>query len=466
MMKSFLIFAICFAAVAGPMAAGAAEKPNVLFIAIDDMNHWVGHLGRHGQAKTPHIDRLAQQGVAFAQAYCTAPACKPSRASLMSGLRPSTTGCYMNDQDWRSGIGDDKLLNTQFAAAGYRVYGAGKIYHNTEPAGTWHEYFVGHEKARRHPEAKDDGVGGIRFYPLENSDEDMVDYAVVDFGLKKLQEKSDKPFFLAIGLKKPHMPFSVPKKWFDQFPLDTIELPPHRDDDLDDVPPAGVKMARPQGDHAKIVKSGRWKEAVQAYLATMAFADAQVGRLLDGLEASPHRDNTIVVLWSDHGWSLGEKSHWRKFALWEEPTRSVCVWRAPGVTQAGGVCRRPIDFTAIYPTLCELTALAPPEHLEGRSIVSLLKDPQAAWDQPALITYGRKNHAVRTEGWRYIRYDNGDEELYDVAADPLEYVNLAKDGKYAAQIAELAKWLPATDAPRLPKLAAERRKGKKAQRSP
>ena len=222
------------------------------------------------------------------------------------------------------------------------------------------------------------GVGGIKFYPLANRDEEMPDYKVVSYGLEKLKEKSDSPFFLAIGLVKPHMPFSVPKKWFDMFPLDSIELPPHREDDLDDIPPAGVKMARPNGDHAKIVKSGRWKEAVQAYLATIAFCDAQVGRLLDGLEASPYRDNTIVVLWSDHGWSLGEKSHWRKFALWEEPTRTVFVWKVPGVTQPGGVCQRPVDFTCVYPTLCELTGLPLPDHLDGRSIVPLLKDPATA----------------------------------------------------------------------------------------
>ena len=221
---------------------------------------------------------------------------------------------------------------------------------------------------RRHPDARDDGVGGIKFYPLANSDEEMPDYGVVSYGLEKLKEKSDKPFFLAIGLVKPHMPFTVPKKWFDLFPLDTIQLPPHREDDLDDVPPAGVKMAGPAGDHAKIVASGRWKEAVQAYLATIAFCDSQVGRLLDGLEKSPDRDNTIVCLWSDHGWSLGEKSHWRKFALWEEPTRTVFAWKVPGVTQPKRVCGRPVDYTVIYPTLLALTGQAQPSHLEGRSI--------------------------------------------------------------------------------------------------
>lgn len=439
-----------------------APRPNVLFIAIDDLNHWVGHLGRNSQTKTPNIDRLAKLGVTFTKSYCTAPACNPSRASLMSGQRPSTTGCYINGQNWRPGISEDKLLNTQFAQAGYRVYGAGKIYHGAgDRGGDWTDYFPGKGNTRRHPEAKDDGVGGIQFYPLANSDAEMPDYSVVSYGLEKLNEKSDKPFFLAIGLVKPHMPFSVPKKWFDMFPLDSIELPPYREDDLSDVPSAGLKMAGADGDHAKIVKSGRWKEAVQAYLATIAFCDSQVGRLLDGLEKSPHRDNTIVCLWSDHGWSLGEKSHWRKFALWEEPTRTVFVWKVPGVTRSGGTCGRTVDYTSIYPTLCELTGLRQPKHLDGRSFAPLLKDPQAKWDLPAITTHGFKNHTVRTENWRYIRYANGDEELYDEAADPLEYTNLANRTEYASCKLELAKLLPKTDAPNLPGAGSEGEGGKK-----
>lgn len=448
--RLLLLFAVALLVPNAPVAHGA-DRPNVLFIAIDDLNHWVGHLGRNQQTKTPNIDRLAKQGVTFTRAYCTAPACNPSRASLMSGQRPSTTGCYLNSQNWRPGISEDKLLNSHFAKAGYRVYGAGKIYHGAaDRGGEWTDYFPGKGTPKRHPDAKDDGVGGIQFYPVAESDEEMPDYGVVSYGIEKLQEPSDKPFFLAVGLVKPHMPWSVPKKWYDQFPLESIELPPHRADDLDDVPSAGVKMAGPQGDHAKMVASGRWKEAVQAYLATIAFCDAQVGRLLDALEKSPHRDNTIVCLWSDHGWSLGEKSHWRKFALWEEPTRTVFVWKVPGVTTAGGVCERTIDYGNIYPTVCELTGLPRPAHLDGESFAKLLKDPAAPWDRPAITTHGRKNHTVRSEGWRYIRYANGEEELYDESADPLEYRNVADLTEFADRKAALVKWLPQTDAPDLP----------------
>ncbi|MDO8543014.1 MAG: sulfatase [Opitutaceae bacterium] len=450
---------------AGLCATRAATRaqPNVLFIAIDDLNHWVGHLGRNPQTKTPHIDRLAKQGVAFTKAYCTAPACNPSRASLMSGLRPSTTGCYLNAQNWRPGISEEKLLNSHFVRAGYRVFGSGKIYHGAgDRGGEWTDYFVppgGNLKL--HPSAKDDGVGGIKFGPLANRDEEMPDFHVATYCIEKLKEKHDRPFFLTAGFVKPHMPFSVPKKWFDQFPLDTIQLPPHREDDLDDIPAAGRRMARPEGDHAQIVKSGRWKEAVQAYLATIAFLDSQVGRVLDALERSTYRDNTIVVLWSDHGWSLGEKSHWRKFALWEEPTRTVFVWKVPGMTNPGGLSGRPVDFTSIYPTVCALTGVRPPAHLEGRDISALLKNPQAAWDVPAITTHGFKNHTVRSEGWRYIRYENGDEELYDSAADPLEYTNLANRPENTARKTALAKWLPKTDAPNLPGAGGGEGEGKK-----
>lgn len=444
----------------------APSRPNVLFIAVDDLNHWVGHLRRNPQTRTPNIDRLASTGVTFTRAYCAAPVCNPSRAALMSGLRPSTSGVYDNGQDWKPVIAKELTLTTQFLRAGYDVFGAGKIYHaSAHRQGEWTDYFIpAGGGLKRHPSAADDGVGGIKFCPLANDDEDMPDYKVVNYGLEKLQATHDKPFFLAIGLVKPHMPFSVPKKYFDQFPLDSIELPPYREDDLADVPPGGVKMAKPDGDHARIVASGRWKEAVRAYLATIAFCDAMVGRLLDGLEKSPHRENTIVVFWGDHGWHLGEKHHWRKFALWEEATRAPLVWSVPGLTKAGGVCRRPVDFMSIYPTLCDLAGISIPDHVEGPSIRSLLADPESAWDRPALTTYHRNNHSLRSERWRYIRYADGGEELYDHDADEYEWTNQAGDPKHASIKAQLAESLPEVNQAELPrdeqpKRAAARRKG-------
>jgi arylsulfatase A-like enzyme len=201
-------------------------------------------------------------------------------------------------------------------------------------------------------------------------------------------------------------------------------------------------MARPDGDHATILKSGRWKDAVQAYLATITFCDAMVGRLIDGFDQSAYKDNTIICLWSDHGWQLGEKQHWRKFALWEEATRAPYLWVVPGVTKAGDVCHRTVDYMQIYPTLCDLAGLPTPKHVQGVSIRGLLENPDATWDQPAVTTWLYQNHAVRTEDWRYIRYADGGEELYHNAADPLEWTNLANRPEHARIKADLAKWLP------------------------
>ena len=411
------------------------------------------------------MDRIAESGITFTRACCAAPACNPSRAALMSGMRPSSTGVYDNGQDWKPVIGKDKTLTTQFLNAGYNVYGAGKIYHSSvHRDGEWTEYLEksGGSKLTLHSSAKNDGVGGIKFGPLANSDEDMPDYKVVSYGLEKLNAKHDKPFFLAIGIVKPHMPFSVPKKYFDMFPLAAIELPPHREDDLKDVPPAGIKMARPNGDHAQMLKSGRWKEAVQAYLATIAFCDAQVGRLIDGLNKSAYRDNTVVVLWGDHGWHLGEKHHWRKFALWEEAARMPLIWSMPGLTKGGGVCERPVDLMTIYPTLCDLAGVPIPSHVEGLSIRPLLADPQAKWEQPAITTFHRNNHSFRSETWRYIRYSDGGEELYNHDTDPYEWNNVADDDAFATVKAALAKWAPKTNVAELPRTQRAKKKPKKA----
>jgi len=430
----------------------AKEKPNVLFIAVDDLNHWVGHLKRNPQTKTPNIDRLAKMGVTFANAHCAAPVCNPSRAALMSGKRPGRTGVYDNGQDWRPVIPKEETLTTQFLKAGYDVFGAGKIYHSSvHREGEWTDYFRGGGVGRlkRHPSATNGGVGVIQFYPLANEDEDMPDYRVASYGIEKLKATHEKPFLLALGFVKPHLPFAVPKKYFDRFPLDKIVLPPTQSNDLADVPTGGLEMAGNGKLHAKMVESGRWKEAVQAYLASIAFLDAQVGRVLDALEKSRYRRNTIIVFWGDHGWHLGEKQHWRKFALWEEATRAPFIWVAPGVTKRGGVCSRPVDFMSIYPTLMDLCGIPKPSHITADSLRPLLANPKAEWAKPAITTFERNNHAIRTERWRYIRYADGGEELYDHTADPYEWTNVVGRADYAATKAELAKWLPKENVPAL-----------------
>lgn len=433
---------------ASALAAPAADKPNVLFIAVDDLNHWVGYLGRNPQAVTPRIDQLAARGVRFTRSYCAAPVCNPSRAALMSGMRPSTTGVYENNNDWRTAIPEDKPLTAAFRKGGYFVCGAGKIYHGSfERRSEWDDY-LDNEGGNPQPAAgQSDGVGGIKFAPVDCKDEDLSDWRITNYGIEQLGRKHEKPFFLAVGLHKPHMPWFVPRKYYDMFPAEKIELPPHADNDLADIPPSGVKMAKPQGDHAGMLKSGRWKEAIQGYLATCAYTDMNIGRLMDALDKSAYKDNTVIVFWGDHGWHLGEKEHWRKFTLWEEATRAPLIWVAPGVTQPGGLCERTVDYMSIYPTLMDLCALPRPAHLDGPSIKPLLADPKAPWEQNAMTTYLFSNHGVRSEGWRYIRYANGEEELYNEAADPYEWKNLAADPQYAGTKAELAKALPAQNAP-------------------
>ena len=428
-------------------AAAPPQKPNVLFIAIDDLRDWVGYFGHNLQTKTPNFDRLSKLGVSFTRAYCASPVCNPSRAALMSGMRPSTTGVYENNVDFRPIIPADKMLTTAFRNAGYRVTGSGKIYHEAYRRDSeWDDYLQreGGGNARLRP-GQNDGVGGIKFAPLDCKDEDLPDWTIADYGIAELAKKHTQPFFLGVGFHKPHLPWNVPQKWFDLFPLSSIQLPPYLESDLDDIPPAGVRMAHPETDHVPMQKSGRWKEAIQAYLATIAYCDMNLGRVLDAYEKSPDRANTILCLWSDHGWHLGEKHHWRKFALWEESTRSPFIWIVPGLTKPGTICERTIDYMGIFPTLTELCGIPLPKHVEFESFAALLANPQAAWDKPAVTTYRYKNHTVRTAGWRYIRYANGDEELYDETKDPNEYVNLAAKPEFAARKTELAKFLPKTD---------------------
>jgi len=427
-------------------APAGATKPNVLFIAVDDLNHWVGYLHRNPQTISPNIDKLAGRGVRFTRSYCAAPVCNPSRAALMTGLRPFTSGVYNNNNDWRKVVSEDLPLTTTFRKAGYYVCGSGKIYHGSYERPTeWDDYLA--DKGKDPQPKGDTGVGGIKFAPLDCNDEDLREWKIVQYGIDQLNKKHDKPLFLAVGLHKPHMPWNVPRKYYDMHPLDKIELPPYTESDLEDIPPAGLKMARPEGDHAAILKANRWRDAIQGYLAAITYCDAMIGRLLDALDKSAYKDNTLIVFWGDHGWHLGEKQHWRKFALWEEATRAPLIWVVPGLTKPNGICERTVDFMSIYPTLTDLCGIPTPKHVQGESLRALLANPKAPWQKPALTTHGYMNHGVRSEGWRYIRYANGDEELYDETKDPYEWTNLAKDPKFAATKAGLAKSLPQVNQP-------------------
>src|SRR5262245_26039498 len=316
-MKNLLLVSLTLAFFGLPASAHATQKdkgpkqPNIIFIAIDDLNDWIGTLGGHPQARTPNLDRLAKKSQLFTRAYCAAPACNPSRTAILSGLRPSTTGVYHNSQPWRPALPDVVTMPAYLLSHGYVVWGGGKIFHGGFPdAKAWTEYFTGKSKIP----AKDlptRGIGGnMQWGPLDAGDDAMPDTQMTDWAIGKLKQKHEKPFFLAVGYTKPHLPWHAPKKYFDMHPLDKIQLPKVLDNDLDDVPPAGIKMAKPEGDHKSIVSAGLWKEAVQAYLACGTFMDHQLGRLLDALEQSGYADNTFIILWSDHGWSHGQKQHW------------------------------------------------------------------------------------------------------------------------------------------------------------
>lgn len=445
-----------------PAHAGNASRPNVLFIAIDDLNDWVGCLGGHPDVKTPNLDRLASQGVLFTQAYCAAPACNPSRAALMTGIRPSTSGVYTNSQPWRRSpvLADATTLPQHFMAHGYTALGSGKIYHGAFPdPPSWDTYWPSKTNPQpRDPQPPEDkkplnGIPKTSHFdwgPMDVQPDAMGDWQVANWVIDQLDREFDKPFFLGCGFFRPHLPWYVPQKYFDMYPLDEVTLPTVNGNDLDDVPQAGRAMARPEGDHAKVIEHDQWRRAVQGYLASISFMDDCLGRVVNALEQSQHRDNTMVVLWSDHGWHLGEKLHWRKFALWEEATHNVMLFIAPGTTQPGGRCDAPVNLLDIYPTLVELCGLESLPELEGQSLVPLLRNPDIAWECPALTTHGRNNHSVRSERWRYIRYEDGSEELYDHTNDELEWTNLASDGALSGVKADLARWLPSVNAPDSP----------------
>ena len=429
-------------------------RPNVLMIAVDDLNHWVGPLRRNPVAKTPHIDRLARGGLTFTHAYCPAPVCNASRAALLSGRLPSSTGVYDNGINWETRIPEGTTLSAQFLKADYDVRGIGKLFHgNTYKTSEWTEYIKNLPVDDLNGALESGKNGKLPYAKLPPDETGLTDFKSAQYTIEQLRKKHTNPFFLACGFYRPHLPWNVPGRYFDLYPLETIPLPPYKKDDLDDIPPIGRDWALSIGDHKAILEQGGekvWKQAMQAYLASISFLDVQLGKVLDAYERSPERDNTIVVLWGDHGWHLGEKNHWRKFALWEEATRTPLIWKAPGITKPGTRCEHPVDLMALYPTLCTLTGIPKPSFVEGADLRPLLKNPHASWTLPAVTTFRYKNHAVRAKKWRYIRYVDGNEELYDHTKDPYEWTNLAAKRELAGVKTELSRWLPKVNVPQPP----------------
>jgi len=453
----------------------AAAKPNILFIAMDDLNDWVGCMGGHPQARTPNLDRLAASGVLFNNAHCAAPSCNPSRTAIFTGLSPHRSGIYRNNQKMREALPDTEILPKTFSRAGYWSGGSGKMLHYFIDARSWDEYFPKKETEHPFPRTlypKKRPVSIPRepwqyvetdWAALDATDEEYGgDYLVAKWVGEKLGQKHDKPFFLACGIYRPHEPWFVPKKYFEPFPLEKIQLPPgYKADDLDDLPPEG-KRRGPNRYFAHIRKHKQWKPAVQGYLASIYFADAMLGRVLDALEKGPNAGNTIVVLWSDHGWHLGEKQHWQKFTAWRASTRVPLIVRvpkgAPGLpagTQPA-TCTRPVSLLSLAPTLLQLSGLPPHKNHHGPSLVPLLKNPKDPWPHTAVTHLDQPgSFALSAERFRYIHYAGGGEELYDIKTDPYEWRNLAKNKAHAATLKRLRALAPTKFAPAgVPKIAS------------
>ena len=447
-----------------PFVQAKEAKPNVLFIAVDDLNDWVGKLGGHPQARTPNMDLLSSRGLLFTKAYCSAPSCNASRSSVLMGMRPSTTGIYINSHDWRQAsiLKNAVTLPRHFKNSGYLTMGAGKLFHahtffdkkNLEgysDPDAWDAYFP--SKTQQMPEevvpetwpvnsSKKFYRGHFDWASLQISNLDMADAKVVDWASKQLAKTHKKPLFLSVGIYRPHVPWYVPKKYFDRFPINEIQLPKHLSNDLGDIPVAGKAMAKRHW-HKWINENNQWEKAVQAYLASLAFADDMVGNLIKALDKGPLSKNTIIILWGDHGYHLGEKESWEKFALWEDTTHVPLIIVDPRRTKSGTQCESPVSLLDLYPTLIELCGLRlPPQKLEGRSLVNSLIRPMEKTGRVVITTQGRGNHAVRSSRYRYIRYADGSEELYDHKTDSHEWNNLSLDPGLVKVKSELMDYLP------------------------
>lgn len=443
-------------------AADEPPRPNVLFIAIDDLNDWVGCLGGHPQAQTPNLDRLAARGTLFANAHVQSPLCNPSRASVLTGLRPSSTGIYGLAPGIRSVAATTNwvTLPQYFHQHGYFTASFGKVFHDGSipPRLQQNEFDVwgpapGMPLPKRKFVSTPDPIRAMDWGVFPEDDHDQADWKTADNAIAQINSRpKDKPFFIAAGFRLPHVPCFTSQKWFDQFPPENeIRLPPYRAEDRDDIPFFAwyLNWKLPEPRLSWLKESGQWRPLVRAYLASTTFMDSQIGRVLEALEQSGAASDTVVVLWSDNGWHLGEKDITGKNTLWERSTRVPLIFAGPKVASSAK-CEKPVELLDIYPTLVELCGLPRKSGLEGHSLMPQLERANAKRRWPAITTHNVGNHTVRTERWRFIRYANGSEELYDLQADPNEWTNLATDPAQKKVIHDLAKWLPTKNLPPAP----------------
>ncbi len=467
MHKSFLIVKLTLLALAMVCCSACRKankdsiaRQNILFIAIDDLNDWAGFMGGHAGMKihTPNIDRLAAKAMVFTNAHTPSPACAPARTALLTGVHHAHSRAenyhWGDEPKWREfdGLADVLTLEQFFKKQGYKTLGAGKIYHSQAPPWyptsqaepeNWdfyypsgyisHPYQIRAPKEVIYPEVVDNETrpggadGWWTWGPLQVPDEKMADYHVMEWASYQLKQKHDNPFFLAVGTWKPHDPWEVPQKYFDLYPLENIVLPECKSDDLDDAIDHGRRWI-----HEWAVENKQWEKIIQAYAASITFADAMIGKLLDTFYHSEYAQNTTLVLWSDHGMHMGEKENIEKFTLWERSTRVPLIISVPGLTKAGSSCDQVVSLMDLYPTLVDLGGFTPPEHLDGKSLVPQLNDPTKETG-PIVSTYKftwAKNpvvgHAVRSMQYRYIYYPAINfEELYDHQNDQNEWDNIA-----------------------------------------
>ena len=459
------------------------SPPNVLFVSIDDLNDWVSVFGGHPAAITPHLDRFAKDGaIVFQNAHCAGPVCCISRSAMLSGFMPSRTGIYSNSQNMREAklIQEHATLPEYFSKHGYHSLSMGKIFHKHDTAhgvdaGQW-AYDV-YEPTRggsgvdnkqvtsrnRHlingqpgpEETANQTSGGTEFAwgPTVQEMEETKDYITAAWAAEQLQNSYDKPFFMAIGISRPHLPFYVPQEFFDLYPAGSNYMPPFREDDLVDIlTPTGKQKFKASADYLWLKENDLFDEAARAYLAAASYADACLGVIFEALKESPHYQNTIVVVWGDHGWHLGEKLRYRKGTGWSESTRIPLLVRMPGMTRRQD-CARLVNMIDFYPTLIELCRLPEKPILDGRSFAPLLKDPNRKWDYPTVTINGEGNASARDDRWRYIRYGDGTQELYDLQDDPQEWSNLAADPSPEASAAmkRLGNVMPKTFAKAIPR---------------
>jgi len=438
------------------------------------MADWVGFLGGHPDAKTPNIDRLANRGAIFTNAHCPSPVCGPSRAAVMTGFRPETTGIYNNKGDYRDHVPNAIPIPMYFKKNGYHVMGAGKLihpYNNVVPE-AYHEFgpgvgivgtpFTSEELATgAMPNQIDLGPGkepanlpmnGLStidrpnnewstfdWGPLDITDQEMPDGKIAEWAVDKLNQEYEKPFFLAAGFYKPHQPLFAPKKYFELYDLDSISVPETIENPLTNIPEAGRQFAHAAwsaGRHKTVLDYDQWKEGVLGYLATISFVDAQVGKILDALDNSKYANNTMIVFWSDHGWHLGTKEHWGKYDPWLESTRVPFIIvpaknAKPTNFYQGERIDAPVNLLDIYPTLISMNDLPPKDDLDGADLLDLINNPGTEWSKPSIVTVGMGTHSIVSQHWHYIHYYDGTEELYQKISDPHEWNNLAHDPQYS-----------------------------------